>query len=277
MNLESAKEILELDSNFTPEQVKQNYHRLSLKHHPDKGGTSDNFIKITKAYEFITQEKVTRPSNVINLNEIFRNIIKPNLHHINKVFQRPSTNFFGFKKEILIILTPREFLEGCTKEIDQYFKLACGCEPIFCHRCKGFSINACEDCMGSGIIQNCGECTNGYITHSRKVKINIPKNSLKSIFLENTIVNLNLNNEENYLIKNDKLYYTYNITLKESLIGFTKTFKDPFDFEHTITSNSIIKQNDGYFIPNGIILLFNVVYPKKLSKSVITQLKKIDF
>jgi hypothetical protein len=75
MNLESAKEILELDSNFTPEQVKQNYHRLSLKHHPDKGGDSNDFIKITKAYEFITQEKVTRPANVINLNEIFNAFI----------------------------------------------------------------------------------------------------------------------------------------------------------------------------------------------------------
>jgi DnaJ family protein A protein 2 len=52
MNLESAKEILELDSNFTPEQVKQNYHRLSLKHHPDKGGDTNDFIKITQAYEF---------------------------------------------------------------------------------------------------------------------------------------------------------------------------------------------------------------------------------
>jgi len=279
MNLESAKEILELNDNFTPEQVKQNYHRLSLKHHPDKGGNSDNFIKITKAYEFITQEKVTRPANVINLNEIFRNIIKPNLHHINKVFQKPTstTTFFGFKKEIIITLTPKEFLEGCTKEIDQYFKLACGCEPLFCHRCRGFSLNGCEDCMGSGIIQNCGECKNGFITHSRKININIPKNSLKSIFLENTIVNLKLENENNYFVKNDKLYYNYNISLKESLIGFSKTFKDPFDFEHTITSTSIIKQNDGYSLPSKIILLFNVIYPKKLNKSVIAQLKKIDF
>jgi hypothetical protein len=49
------------------------------------------------------------------------------------------------------------------------------------------------------------------------------------------------------------------------------------NFEHTIKSTNIVKQNDGYSIPNGIIILFNVIYPKKLSKSVITQLKQIDF
>jgi len=276
MNLNSAKEILELNDNFTPEQVKQNYHRLSLKYHPDKGGNSNDFIQITKAYEFITQEKVTKPANVINLNDIFRTFITPNLHKINKVFSTKPT-FFGFKKETTIYLTPREFIEGVTKEIDEVYKMACGCEPFFCHKCKGFSLTGCDDCMGSGIIQNCSECTNGFTTHSRKIKIHIPNNNLKSIVLENSIIHLKLENNNNYFVKNDKLYYNYNISLKESLVGFSKTFKDPFDFEHTITSTSIIKQNDGYFIPNGIILLFNVIYPQKLSKSVIAQLKQINF
>ena len=79
------------------------------------------------------------------------------------------------------------------------------------------------------------------------------------------------------ILLNNKLYYKFTISLKESLTGFVKTFKDPFGFEHQVTSNDIVKQNDGYSIPNGIILLFQVIYPKKLTKSVIKQLKMVDF
>jgi len=270
MNLESAKEILELSSNFTPEQVKQNYHRLSLKYHPDKGGDANDFIKITQAYEFITEEKVTKGS--INLNDIFRTFINPTVG----IFKSNVRSFFGFKKEITVELTAKEFLEGSTKEIETVFKTNCTCEQKFCHKCRGFSFQTCNHCMGSGIIQECDNCVNGFITHKRKVTIIIPKNSLKPVILDNTVIDLKLN-DKNYFVKDNKLYYKFTISLKESLIGFVKTFKDPFGVEHQVISNDIIKQNDGYFIPNGIILLFNVIYPKKLTKSVIKQLKMLDF
>jgi hypothetical protein len=290
MNLESAKELLELDSNFTLEQVKQNYHRLSLKHHPDKGGDTNNFINITQAYNFIIkfdenliEEKGSSNSkgtnsfnskgiNSINLNDIFRTFINPTVG----IFKSNVRSFFGFKKEITVNLTAKEYLEGSTKEIETIFKTHCGCEQKFCHKCRGFSFQTCNHCMGSGIIQECDNCVNGFITHTRKVTITIPKYSLKPIVLDNTVVDLKLN-EKNYFVKDNKLYYKFTISLKESLIGFVKTFKDPFGFEHTVTSNDIIKQNDGYSIPNGIILLFQVIYPKKLTKSVIKQLKMLDF
>jgi len=279
MDFDKAKKILDLDSTFTAEQVKQNYHRLSLKHHPDKGGDKNDFIDITQAYEYITsssknetESKQQTEKNVINLNDIFRTFISPNLH---RVFAKQTNTFFGFKKEITINITPKEFLEGVTKEIDQYYKINCGCEPLFCHRCRGFSFMTCEECSGSGIIY-CGTCTSGFITKYRKVNIDIPKESLQTIVLENTIVNLELT-DKNYFVHDTKLYYNYNVTLKESLTGFKKTFKDPFDFEHTVISNGIIKKNDGYSIPNGIVLLFNIIYPKKLSKSVLKQLKQLDF
>ena len=182
-------------------------------------------------------------------------------------------SFFGFKKEITVDITAKEFLEGTVKEVEELYKLNCGCDPQFCDRCRGFTFNDCNKCNGTGITF-CGRCVSGFTTHTRKIRVNIT--SLKSIVLENLIIHVQLK-EKKYFVKDDKLYYNYNITLKDSLIGFEKTFKDPFDFEHTITSNSIIKQNDGYFISKKVFLLFNVVYPKKLSKSVIKQLKQIDF
>ena len=173
-------------------------------------------------------------------------------------------------------ITPKEFLEGSTKEIEIMYKTPCNCEKTFCYKCRGFSFQTCNECMGSGIIQQCDNCVSGFITHKRMVNIDIPKNSLKTIVLDNTIVILKLN-DKNYFIKDNKLYFNYNITLKDSLTGFIKTFKDPFGFEHQVLNKSIIKQNDGYFISDKIILLFNIIYPKKLSKSIIKQLKQIDF
>ena len=47
--------------------------------------------------------------------------------------------------------------------------------------------------------------------------------------------------------------------------------------EHTIQSNNIINENDGYIITNKLIIVFHVIYPKKLDTSIINQLKKINF
>ena len=277
MNFDKAKEILELSDNFTPEQIKQNYHRLSLKFHPDKGGNPEDFVQLTEAYSFITQEQTpeTTKTNTINLNDIFRTFISPNLNKF-KFFTKESS-FFGFKKEISVCVSPKEFLEGSVKEIEQSYKKQCGCEPQFCDKCRGFSLH-CNKCNGSGILF-CGKCVNGFITHTKKMKIEIPKNSLKSISLENSIICIELEKgkKKNYFVKDDKLYYRYPISLKESLVGFEKTFKDPFGVYHTIKSDNIIKQNDGYFILQNLFLLFDIIYPVKLSKSVMKQLKQIEF
>lgn len=47
--------ILELDADATPKQIKQAFHRLSVKYHPDSSGkdTADKFIEICQAYRTI--------------------------------------------------------------------------------------------------------------------------------------------------------------------------------------------------------------------------------
>ena len=69
------------------------------------------------------------------------------------------------------------------------------------------------------------------------------------------------------------MYYTFDISLKESLIGFNKIFKDPFDKIHNIfIKNNIIKQNDGYELvlneTDKLVLVFNIIYPTKISKEL---------
>ena len=87
--------------------------------------------------------------------------------------------------------------------------------------------------------------------------------------------------DERYRIIKNKMTYLFDITLKESLVGFTKTFKDPYGGIHEVkVVSQIVKQNDGYtlkFLENELILLFNVVYPTKLNKNVKKIISELDF
>ena len=43
--------VLQLDSSASPSQIEHRYRRLAARHHPDKGGDAELFIRIRNAYE----------------------------------------------------------------------------------------------------------------------------------------------------------------------------------------------------------------------------------
>lgn len=53
MLLAEAYAVLGLKHGCTPEQARAAYRRLALAHHPDKGGSEKDFVRITQAYELI--------------------------------------------------------------------------------------------------------------------------------------------------------------------------------------------------------------------------------
>jgi len=57
MDYEQATTLLELPPNFEQADIKSNYYRLALLHHPDKGGNNTQFKAICEAYQFLSENK----------------------------------------------------------------------------------------------------------------------------------------------------------------------------------------------------------------------------
>ena len=269
MNLLTALEILELPENYNPEMLKKNYRSMAMKYHPDKNKESsanDKFLKVSEAYEFLNNPP-TFKSN-IDLNFIFKSFNPFNLFNQTPV-----------KKSILIDLTAKEYFTGTTKSVN--IKDNCKCEKCLCICCagSGFNLNGkvnllstCMECLGDGFIQTCnGTCT-------RTIDIIINSNLDLTEYTHPLVGKIKIKIQEPYYLYNGKLFCKFNITLKESLTGFNKIFKDPFDTSHQLCINKLIQTNDGYKLNLiDITLVFNVVYPDKLSPTVIAQLKLLNF
>jgi len=53
-NTKNYYEILEVNKNATPEEIKRAYRKLALQHHPDKGGSKEKFQELGNAYEVLS-------------------------------------------------------------------------------------------------------------------------------------------------------------------------------------------------------------------------------
>ena len=293
MNLLKARSILELPDNYTDEILKKNYRALAMKFHPDKNKSADaneKFSEINQAYEFISKG-VPQEQNYQKVDNLFSTIFKSFTVNFPP-FQAPKMNK---RKEIHISLTPREYFEGTTKQVP--IKERCNCEQNICNFCGGCGFNisqpnvnfkplgGCMNCVGEGYTQSCSNCENGFITKTMNISI-APNITNFEIFHE-AVGLIKLSIPEPYFLKEEKMYYRYNISLKDSLTGFHKIFKDPFGDSHDIIVKNIIRTNDGYQLNNFIagkfpannklILVFNVIYPETIPQAVIEQLKLLDF
>jgi len=271
MNIFEARKILDLSDNWTDEELKKSYRTMAMKYHPDKCKTpdsSDKFIKIQQAYEFLNKA----PQQDSSIDDVLSNLFKS----FTTSFRVPQ-NFSKIPRDQLftkeIEITPKEYFTGTSRQIK--IPINCSCEQSICVNCAGcgfsnvFNMETCMDCIGNGTLKTC----------------NCDLFQLVNIIVQ-PYANLNVCtqfkikiNDPNYIFINNKMYYRFDITLKESLVGFTKTFNDPFGDLHTITiKNTIIKQNDGYTLSKiELTLLFNIIYPKKLKKDTKQIIQNLDF
>jgi len=55
--MENYYKTLDVNENASQDEIKKAFRKLSLKHHPDKGGDSDTFKKINDAYQILGDEQ----------------------------------------------------------------------------------------------------------------------------------------------------------------------------------------------------------------------------
>ena len=253
--MDSYYHILNVSHNASPDEIKKQYRKLSLTHHPDRPcGNNEIFKKISEAYEVLSD---TNKKQMYDMR--FKNIDLPT----DNVVTEPYVNTRTPALNIQLDVTFEQSYYGCSKPIklERLANQTVETETIYVDVPRGIDDNEII------IIPNKGhQGVNGM----GDVKIFI------RLLKHETFTRIGMD-----------LYYEHTITLKESLCGFI------FDFEHlngkqlkinNSELNTIITPSYKKIIPNlgvirntsygNLIITFNIMYPK-LTDQQITQLRGI--
>jgi len=303
-------EILNVSENSSPEEIKKNYRKLSMKWHPDKN--PDNleesekiFKEITASYSILSDANKRRDYNLslrnpfgkngnTGVEELFKNIFSninindfvnssdnmPNIHVFTNDPSMNTTNFFTRQgiNNIFNMNKPPPIV----KTLEISFKESyTGCEyPLQITRWilqNGTKIHEEETIYVSihqGIDENELICCKG--------KGNIVDDRLRG----DVKIFIKVKPDKIFLRKGLDLYFFKTISLKESLCGFV------FDFDHLNGQNYKINNKTTIIRPNfkkniqklgmkrgesegNLIIEFNIEFPKKLSNDVINTLSEI--
>jgi DnaJ family protein A protein 2 len=302
--------ILGVNKNASEDEIKQAYRNLAKTHHPDKGGNKEKFQEIQEAYDNLSdpQKKHMYDNPTPSFEDIFgggfgggfpfnmfqthQNTKKSDHYYTCNI--RLDDVFTGLKK---------------TFNLKRNFKCK-NCQKI-CTRCNGSGNNQqrvqigpiiqilnqpCSSCNSSGKIKdtkNCNICVNkGTIEEEKTIEINIPKgveNNHRFTYEEwgeqpdkdnekpgDLIINIVVQKHNHFERRGLDLYYTYDLSLTESIIG--KKISIPY-FSNTIEADiseyGIINPTRDYIIfqkglenvkgqKGSLYIKFNIKYPNKI-------------
>jgi DnaJ-class molecular chaperone len=302
-------ETLNITENATQEEIKKAYRKLSLKWHPDKNGGSaesiDMFQQISSAFEILSDinkkkeydflknnpfmkmnnnpDVGTGVFNNSNIDEFFENIFFGNLNGN----QRNTGVPFGF--HVFNNGIPVNFVNNLQKPPPIIHNLKINIENIFTDKSLPVEIER-------WIIEN-----NNKVFEKQTLYVNILKgiddNEIIILKGDGNVVNeqlkgdvkiiINVENNTEFKRNGLDLIYEKNITLKESLCGFSFELKYINNKIYTINNNigNIIKHNYNKIIPNmgiprdnligNLIIHFKVNTPETLTMEQIEKIKEI--
>ena len=105
MDYNDACKILEISEKHTEECIKRGYHKMALKHHPDKGGDPEKFKRVLEAKnKLMNQYRKVPLQKDINYNITFSELLSKLLKQIAPDVEWDS---------IFIDTTFNEILKGC--------------------------------------------------------------------------------------------------------------------------------------------------------------------
>jgi DnaJ-class molecular chaperone len=298
MDKKKYYEILEIDKNATQEDIKKSYRKLSLLHHPDKNGNSQESINkiqdINEAYEVLSnQEKKMMYDNQengmmfphgmddipVDLHNLFSTMLNANMFNPGGDMNTFRVFFNGHSHHIINPPSIMKTIVIPFERVLSNLKI-----PIEINR----------------FVQE----QNRRIQENETIYIDIPqgiddgemmiiqeKGNIIDNFKGNVKIFIKIENNTEFKRSGLDLIYEKTISLKEALCGFVFELKHLNGKTYTITNSStighVICQNYKKVIPNmgltrdehlgNLVIIFNVKFPEQLSESVLEELKKIDF
>ena len=280
MSQKNPYTILGVQPNASQEEIKKAYRKLSLKHHPDRGGDEEKFKELSAAYEQLTNtdrnniNSFNNPGVPINMDDLIKSMFG-----VNMDFPPGSGNTFNFQHIQKQFQKPPPIIKHLSISLEQAFK---GCSmPIEIERWvinervktmekETLYVDIPEGVDSNEIIvfRDKGNIANDKLKGDVKIFIKVDNNT---IFKRNGL----------------NLIFEKDISLKEALCGFS------FELDHL--SGKKYRINNGNFtvigtnyqkvVPglglkrNGhsgnLVIIFNINFPQKISLEQVDALNKI--
>jgi len=76
MDVRSARKILGVPADADEESIRSAYRRLARKHHPDVGGSEEEFLRIQEAYDLLSESPQEEPPLNPRADERYRDLVR---------------------------------------------------------------------------------------------------------------------------------------------------------------------------------------------------------
>jgi molecular chaperone DnaJ len=160
-------EVLGVNRNSTPDEIKKAYRKQSMEHHPDKGGNEEVFKEVAEAYETLSDPKKKESYDVYGHNGPRNNGGGGGGNPFDifaEMFGKSGFNPFGNPQQqqrqrrggdlnLSVKLTLEEIFTGVNKKFKYRRSESC----VSCSGKGGTGKKKCQKCGGAGMI---GEIVN---------------------------------------------------------------------------------------------------------------------
>ena len=186
-------DVLGLDRNATPDDVKKAYRKLAREHHPDKGGDPEKFKKVQEAYEVLSDPQKRQNFDQFGSPDGPQGMGNPfPPEFFNQMFgggfgfggPRGPVKRANFDHELRISL--EEAYRGTTRNLRVTLEKTCFSCRQKCPPCQGrgqvqhhmgpmIFNQPCGACHGEGgVSRGCGSCSGGRKREPLNLELKIP-------------------------------------------------------------------------------------------------------
>jgi DnaJ family protein A protein 2 len=134
-------DVLGIDESATAAEVKRAYRKLSLKHHPDKGGDTEVFKRVTSAYEVLSDEDKRALYEAGGMEAVNKGIGHRDMFGNEMGVQR------GSDVSVVISVPLEDLYRGGSVRASVGRRVVCrGCSDSALRRASAAAKQKCDDC-----------------------------------------------------------------------------------------------------------------------------------